>query len=172
MKKYLGELKNNSTIITNLNYSSLLISKGYGIKNKNYLILDIYETLYLLENNRLDLIHRNKPISTEEYIKKQIKNNKFFFNNYLVYKDIKSLGYIIKTGLKFGFDFRVYPLGKKIDEAHTKYVISIVDENKSIKPNFFSKSIRMAQGLNTNLILAMIDNDLNITYYKMNRIKL
>ena len=42
-----------------------------------------------------------------------IKGDKQFYSKQKVHEDLREKGYCIKTGLKFGFDFRVYPRGKK-----------------------------------------------------------
>lgn len=168
----IGEFDGNKVIVTDSNSKSLLVSRNFGEKYSNYLILSPYEIAYLKEQKSLEIKYEKKKLSYKrliEILSKKTKKN--FLNNYSVYKDIRSKGYVVKTGLKFGFDFRIYPKGKKISEEHTQYVIEVIPENQILRNNQISKSVRMANSLNTDLILAIVDNELNISYYQITRHK-
>ncbi|PIU21972.1 MAG: tRNA-intron lyase [Candidatus Diapherotrites archaeon CG08_land_8_20_14_0_20_30_16] len=168
-----GNLDGDKVIVTDNNSKSLLVQRGFGENYKKYLVLDMYETLYLLENNSLTVKCKGRKISAEKLIDKVLKEDakKYFLHRYEVYNDIKSKGYVIKTGLKFGFDFRVYPKGKKISEEHTQFVVGVLPETQTIKSEELAKSVRMASTLHTDLILAIVDNELEISYYKISREK-
>jgi len=172
MKKELfGNLDGDKIIVTDNNTKSLLIAKGYGEKHDSFLVLDIYETFYLKEKQGLKIKSNNRNISIEKIIEIAIKDKKEFLSRYAVYKDLRSKGYVVKTGLKFGFDFRVYPKGKKIDDAHTQYVIDVITQNSKISTSQISKSVRMSIGLHTNSVYAIVDNELEISYFSINRLK-
>lgn len=172
MIKFYGILNDRKTIITDNNTISRLCEKNIGEKHKNFLVLDEYETMYLLDNNWLELKSDKKKINAKKYLETLILEKKEFLQKYQVYFEFKNLGYIIKTGLKFGFDFRVYPKGKKIDNAHTKYVVSVISENKKITTKDLAKSIRLSIGLNTEILIAIVDNEFDVTYYKFSREKI
>src|SRR3989344_2950832 len=74
--------------------------------------LSLIEAVYLLEKKRL-IVHdnNNKIIDFEAFFKKAQKLEKNFWTRYMVFKDIRNRGYIIKTALKFGADFRIYDRG-------------------------------------------------------------
>ncbi len=169
-----GQFDGDKVIVTDNNSMSLLYSKHFGEKYNKYLVLDQYESLYLAENDRLDILVKAKKIDAEQLIKKILENceKEYFFHRYSVYKDLRQKGHIVKTGLKFGFDFRIYPKGKTIAEAHTEFVITILPENKQVTPDVLARSIRMAKGLHTSLVLAIVDNELEISYYTLDRPKL
>ena len=40
-----------------------------------------------------------------------------------VYSDLRVKGYVVKTALKFGGDFRVYDKGVRPGEDHAKWVV-------------------------------------------------
>ena len=86
------------------------------IKNGK-VVYSIYEVLYLLETKKAELVKNNKKIPFNELIKKA--NNLI----YIAFKDLRDKGYILKEGLKFGADFRVYSKGSKPGEAHAKYIL-------------------------------------------------
>lgn len=50
----------------------------------------------------------NKPLSFEELYEYARNVEERLCLKYLVYKDLRTRGYIVKTGLKYGADFRLY----------------------------------------------------------------
>src|SRR3989338_11469615 len=71
--------------------------------------LSLIEALYLMEKGRLKITDkRGKEIAFENFIKRAQKVEPNFWIRYCVFRDIRNRGYIIKTALKFGADFRVY----------------------------------------------------------------
>lgn len=174
MKKgFIGYLDGDKVIVIDSDAKSQLIQKNFGEKHTKYLALDLFEACYLAEKGTVSILRKGKKISPEKLIELVLKKNekKYFLHKFEVYKDIRSKGYVIKTGLKFGFDFRIYPKGKKISEEHTQFVLDVLPENKKITSQRIAKSVRMAVGLHTDFILAIVDNELEISYYKITREK-
>ena len=73
-----------------------------------------------------------KEIKENELIKKFHKIDKKFETNYEVFKDLRKKGYIVKTALKFGAEFRIYDKGNRIGESHSKWLCFPVSENEKI----------------------------------------
>lgn len=172
-KRCFGNLDGDKVIITDGDSKALLVQRNFGEKHNKYLVLDLFEALYLANSNTLEIKNGTKKLNAEKLIDYVLKKDpkKYFLHRYEVYADIRSKGYIIKTGLKFGFDFRVYPKGKKIENAHTQFVVDVFPENEKLVNQKIAKSVRMATGLNTDLILAIVDNELEISYYEITRVK-
>ena len=82
---------------------------------------------------------------------------------------MRNRGYCVKTGFKFGFEFRVYPKGKLPGESHSKIVVCVLPQNKRISMVELNRMVRLAKALNTELILAVIDSEDEINYYKIER---
>ena len=59
------------------------------------------------------LFQRTRKLSFEELIKKFKKIDKKIQLKYPVFKDLREKGYVVKTALKFGAEFRVYEKGHK-----------------------------------------------------------
>ena len=71
--------------------------------------LSLLEGLYLLEAGKLSVKDASgKKMDFNAFLKKAQKVEPKFHIRYLVFKDMRSRGYIVKTALKFGADFRVY----------------------------------------------------------------
>lgn len=141
----------------------------FGKLNENNLELSLIEAFYLMENGRLNIYQNNKKLE-ESYLLDLIKE-KESYNKYLVFKDLKDRGYIIKTGFKYGSEFRLYERGKSPGNGHSDYLVKIIDENQEIPALNFSSYIRVSHGVNKSLLLAIIDEETDITYYKVEWIR-
>ncbi len=152
---------------------SEIIEKGYGEKHEEGYVLSLFEGLYLLEKGKIKLYDEvGNELTFESLLKKGMSSDKLFYLKYVVFRDVRNRGYVIKTGFKFGSHFRVYPRGKKPGEAHTEYVINVIPEEKILEPSDISRMVRLSRAIRTKLVLAMVDSENDVVYYKIERINL
>ncbi|MCL5008653.1 MAG: tRNA-intron lyase [Candidatus Marsarchaeota archaeon] len=122
--------------------------------------LDIYETLYLLDKNILKI----KNASRAEIIKSGALQHKDFLKLYYVYADWRDKGYIIKTGFKFGTNFRVYFPGATPMKngsgawTHSKHVIHVFPKESKLLISEWARAIRVAHSVRKTFILAVPGN--------------
>jgi len=130
--------------------------------------LSLYEALFLIEKKKLTVFDgRNKEIETDRFLKRAKKVEPNFWIRYSVYKDIRSRGYIIKTALKFGADFRVYDRGVKPGDDHARWVVFPVHEGSSLTWYDFAAKNRVAHSTKKRLLIAIVDNEGSVTYYEI-----
>ncbi|MEM4282255.1 MAG: tRNA-intron lyase [Candidatus Woesearchaeota archaeon] len=130
--------------------------------------LGLAETLYLIEKKKLELYDsRNKPITAESFTKKASRLEPKFWTRYTVFKDIRDRGYIIKTALKFGADFRIYDRGVKPGEAHARWVVYPVDEKESLTWHDFAAKNRVAHSTRKRLLIAVVDEEGDVSYWEV-----
>jgi tRNA-intron endonuclease, archaea type len=149
--------------------------EAYSISKKSHLGEHIGEKIiylpeeafYLLEKNKLEIIQKNKTFSKEESRTKLQRIDKKFSTKYPVFKDLKQKGYTLKTGLKFGADYRVYEKSKKPSEAHAKWILFIDHESNKISWQEFSAKNRVANSTKKKLLIAIVDNEEKTTYYEV-----
>ena len=165
-----GEFLGNRVVVRD-NYSTL-VERGFGEKKDEGLILSLYEAAYLLERGKIAVRKNGKNLSFEEFLREAEEIDRNFLVKYTVFKDIRDRGYVIRTGFKFGTHFRVYPRGKKPGEAHTQYVVQVVTEEDVLEPNDLSRMVRVATGIRTKLLLAFVDSENDVVYYKVERVSL
>ncbi|WP_283389961.1 tRNA-intron lyase [Methanobrevibacter woesei] len=137
----------------------------FGKIEADTLNLSVIEACYLLEKGRLDVFENDEKCSVDYLI--EILRNHGLYGNYIVYRDLKDRGYIIKTGFKYGSDFRLYDRGRSPGKGHSDYLVKVVFENYDINVLDFASYIRVAHGVNKNLLLAIVDDDFDITYYNV-----
>jgi tRNA-intron endonuclease len=114
-----GELIENRVIVWDIEDSKKLFQNGYfgkpiGIPKPKIeeidapLVLDLIESLYLLENKKINISKSKNKISIEEMIQICKLEHQDFEKKYQVYKNFRDKGYIVNPGIKFGCDFAVY----------------------------------------------------------------
>jgi len=141
-------------------------NKGLGHLDSGKVVYSPYEAFYLIETKKAELIKNEKPISVAK-ASKLILKNKQTFNNYLVFKNLRERGYIVKTGLKFGAEFRVF---KKTDK-HARWLVYITTEKEKADWQVFISKNRIAHSTGKKLLVAIIDTQQDITYYEVTWIK-
>ncbi|TKJ17412.1 tRNA-intron lyase [Candidatus Woesearchaeota archaeon B3_Woes] len=141
----------------------------YGILlNNGRVQLSLIESAYLLEKGVLETVSAsNRKIDFEKFIKKAIKLEPNFWTRYCVFKDIRNRGYIIKTALKFGADFRVYDRGVKPGEDHAKWIVYPVQEASALTWYEFSAKNRVAHSTKKKLLMAVLDAENDVTYWEI-----
>ena len=103
--------------------------------------------------------------------KKLFKIDKKLQIKYPVFRDLRNKGYIIKTALKFGAEFRVYEKGAKPGEEHAKWIVFTDNEANKISWHDFSAKNRVAHSTKKNLLLAIVDEEGDVTYYEVKWMK-
>lgn len=130
--------------------------------------LSLNEAMYLIEKKRLEVVDgRGKTIDEEKFLAKAKKLEPNFRIKYSVFKDIRNRGYIIKTALKFGADFRVYDRGVKPGEDHAKWIVYPVSEKNILTWYEFAAKNRVAHSTKKRLLIGIVDEEDDVTYYEI-----
>lgn len=146
---------------------SLFAKSRFGEKSGEKIQYSILETLYLSEKGKLEVFSNKRKFSSKELMKKLEKIDKRISVKYPVFMDLRNKGYIVKTALKFGADFRVYEKGKRVEEEHAKWVVFAEHESKKFSWHEFSAKNRVAHSTRKNLLIAIVDEEGDITYYEV-----
>ena len=137
----------------------------FGKIEADSLNISLIEACYLLEKGRLDIYEDDVECSVG-YIIDLLKEQELF-GKYVVYRDLKDRGYVIKTGFKYGSDFRLYNRGGGPGQGHSDYLVKIIFENYEINALDFASYVRVSHGVNKKLLLSIVDDDFDITYYNI-----
>ncbi|MBW2977268.1 tRNA-intron lyase [Candidatus Woesearchaeota archaeon] len=130
--------------------------------------LSLLEALYLMEKKKVKIVDgRGKKVDFDKFLKKAQKVEPNFWIRYCVFKDIRNRGYIIKTALKFGADFRVYERGVKPGEDHAKWIVYPVHEGESLTWYEFAAKNRVAHSTKKRLLIGIVDDEGDVTYYEI-----
>lgn len=146
-----------------------LRNKGYGDKEDNNYFLETYEALYLLHLNKL-VITNGDVVDFSDLMKHALKYDKEIVTKFLVYRDLRSRGYVVKEGFGFGTDFRVYERGG-YEKKRAKYVVFCVNEGINVKVGELSKHVREIETMGKNAIAAVVERRGEVIYYKLTNMK-
>jgi tRNA-intron endonuclease, archaea type len=160
---------NEKVITENTDFARDLYAKSrFGIISRGKVILAPLEVLFLVDREKL-IVHdsRKKPITFERLMKRFKRLVPEVWTRYQVFRDLRKRGYIVKTALKFGAEFRVYDKGIKPGEDHAKWVVYPVPEDQRFTWYEFSAKNRVAHSTKKRLLIGIVDNEGDVTYYEI-----
>ena len=149
-----------------------LDKRGYGEKDADQLLLSPEEAMYLNEKRAEFPIedYTGKKLTYRQLMGRFTRTDKEFSRKYLVFRDLRNRGYCVKTGFKFGSDYRLYARGDRPGRGHAMWLVHCVPENTTFGFSNLSRSVRLAQNVRKKMIYAVLDKEGDITYYKIDRI--
>jgi len=166
--KISGELVKNVVKISNQYMQNELLSKGYGEKYEKEFFLNSFETLYLTYIKKLKVSKAKKNILFDELIQIYKKNENDVFTKFLIYRDLRNHGYVVKNGFGFDSDFRVYEKGN-YGKKDAKFLIFAFNEGTQQKIGKLYKNIQEITQMGKEPIIAVIERRGEIIYYKINK---
>ena len=146
-----------------------LRNKGFGDREDNDYLLETYEALYLLYLKKL-VITSGRIDNFASLLKLVLKYDKEIVTRFLVYRDLRSRGYVVKEGFGFGADFRVYERGE-YEKKRAKYVVFCINEGINVKVGKLSKNVREIETMGKNAIAAVVERRGEVIYYKLTNMK-
>lgn len=164
---FLGEIISS----TEADAFSLYKKSHFGEPINNKIHYSLTEALFLSETNKVEVFTGKKKLSQKELLEKCRKIDKKIQIKYLVFRDLRERGYIVKTALKFGADFRVYEKGSSPGTQHAKWIVFAEHESNRMTWHEFSAKNRVAHSTKKNLLLAIADEEGDISYYEVKWIK-
>ncbi|MBR9677806.1 MAG: tRNA-intron lyase [Nanoarchaeota archaeon] len=144
----------------------------FGKIIEDRLELSLEEAFYLMEKKKIRIIDsKKKPLDLQKLVKKAKKKFPNFWTKYSVFRDMRTRGYIVKTGLKYGADYRLYERGAKLGKSHAKWLLYCVSEKDAYNWQKFAAMNRVAHSVKKKLIIAIVDDESSITYYEIGWIR-
>ena len=165
-----GELREDSVIIQSQKEGSQLYNRGnFGYPmSGGGLELDLIEALYLVESKRLEVTDGNGPMTFEELFNHSSTLMENFDIDYLVYRDIRSRGFIVKTE-SGTFDMSVFPRGKTMSNSRPIYMVRAVSERTAFDIATYTGEVSETEDRGKELLYGVVDEEGDVTYYKMSR---
>ena len=163
-----GEIISDQTCISDKDMIHELDQKGFGEIEKEKLFLKQFETLYLLYTKRLILKKNKKQIDFDSFMGICQKTDFDILTKFLIYRDLRNRGYVVKDGFGFGSDFRVYERGH-YGEKGAKFLIFGLNEGQQEKMGNLQKKIEEITQMGKEPIIAVIERRGEVIYYKINK---
>jgi tRNA-intron endonuclease len=130
--------------------------------------LKFYEALYLLNKGIIEIkdIKTNNNIAFQNLLEKYRSIDENAWVKYLIYRDLRSRGYVVREGFGPGIDFRVYEKGEYCKDT-ANFIIFGILEGKPVLVEELAQILKHAQSLKKNLILAVLNRKGEIVYYSL-----
>ena len=163
-----GQMVSDQVFISDKSMVHDLELKGFGEIENSKLFLKSFESLYLLYTKKLVLKKGKKQIDFDSYMNFCQKNDSEILTKFLIYRDLRNRGYVVKDGFGFGSDFRVYERGH-FGEKGAKFLIFGLNEGQQEKMGQMQKKIEEITQMGKEPIIAVIERRGEVIYYKINR---
>ena len=163
-------LQNERVVTEDSNEARELFNKSrYGtLASMGKVQLSLTESYYLIEKGKIEVVDGNgKKIGAESFAKRARRLEPNFWVRYCVYREFRDRGYIIKTALKFGADFRVYDRGIKPGDDHAKWIVYPVHEASTVTWYEFAAKNRVAHSTKKNILIAVVDDENDVSFWEV-----
>ncbi len=172
-QKIKASLKENAIVVSSPEDIEGLTSRGYGVSENGKLIITFYEALFLLARGVLDIDNEEtgQKVGFQEILELFQSADKNAWARYLIYRDLRSRGYVAREGFSLGIDFRVYERGEYGKET-AKHLIFGIQEGQPVSMGELARSLHYVQNLKKKLVLAVINRRGEIVYYSLSQLNL
>ncbi|MDE0090999.1 MAG: tRNA-intron lyase [Thaumarchaeota archaeon] len=157
-----------------------LVEKGFGWTDRQNdggdggadarLFLESFEALYLMHTDRLTLFRSKRLLTFEAFLSMCRRHDPDVLTRFLIYRDLRSRGYVAKDGFGFGADFRVYERGH-FGQKGSKILIFGLVEGRPEKMVHLQKKIREITKMGKEPIMAVVDRHGEIIYYRIGTVE-
>jgi len=156
-------------LVDEIRFQDELRTKGFGEKEGPEYVLKPYEALYLVHTKRLVFKGKTK-VTFDSLFEMLLKYDKNIMTKFLVYRDLRSRGYVAKEGFGFGTDFRVYERGE-YEKKPAKYVVFGINEGTNTTAKGFSSAIEQIEKMGKEAVVAVIERRGEVIYYKASKMR-
>ena len=167
-------LKNNNIIISTPENIEELTARGYGTKQNKTLTLTFYEALYLQSKGIIEVKQEGKtkkPLDFQTLLSRHKATDQNAWVKYLIYRDLRSRGYVAREGFGLGTDFRVYERGE-YGAATAKYLIYGIQEGQPVTMEELAQALRYAHSQKKELVLAVLNRRGEVVHYSLGQLTL
>ncbi|MEM2896657.1 MAG: hypothetical protein QW265_04585 [Candidatus Bathyarchaeia archaeon] len=142
-----------------------LREKGFGSLKKDKVFLSPYEVFYLVEKGRIRVIDKEskEELGLRTLVSRLSANKPEVWIKYLIYRDLRDRGYIVREFDKVGFEIH----GK----GALRRLVSIVYEGRRANLEDLEEFLKIANREKKELILAVIDRRTDIVYYSLSELQ-
>lgn len=164
-----AKMVDSKIIVDDKDRFSELEQAGYGERDGKRLYLKDHETLYLIHAGKLKLRdEKGKEVAFDELAEKAQSRASDSWTKFMIYRDLRSRGYVVKDGFGFGTDLRVYERGDFPEKA-AKYVVFALDEGAEMSVDQLRDSVKQIVKMGKEAIVAVIERRGEVIYYRVSR---
>lgn len=166
----------NHVVLASESDADGLESKGFGIKDGENFYLNDYEVLYLMYNDKLALRKMTRKskkspaklheIKFTDYVSFSLERDENAWTRFLIFRDLRSRGYVVREGFGFPIDFRVYDRGDYGNKA-AKYIVFGLNEGRTMTLAELKKHVDEMSTMGKEAVIAVVERRGEVIYYKV-----
>ncbi|MHC1576134.1 MAG: tRNA-intron lyase [Methanosarcinaceae archaeon] len=164
----IGKLINDRVRADKQAMNELYNTGYYGRPKKDGLELALVEAVYLLSRNRLEIELDGHMLDFAGLFKIASMRQKYFELKYIVYRDLRERGFYVQSSVT---DLRVYPRGGHPGKTPARSFVHVQSERVPLPLEELLHYLNAAENVRKQMILAVVDEDSDITYYEVARNK-
>jgi len=162
-----GRLDGDTVLVEDERAASTLYNKGsHGTPGTGGgLSLTLLESSYLLDVDRLNVEDDlGGEITLEDLISSGGRADPSFEVMYLVYRDMRERGYLVKPSTTAGVDFDVFPRGGSHKDPSRQWLLA-VSERASFGTEPFLDMLHRAEKFSRRVLVGVVDEEGDVTHY-------
>jgi tRNA-intron endonuclease len=161
-----GRISGNEVVIENPSEAIRNYNKGYfGRMVGETLHLHLIEACFLTEIGRIEIEKERNPVTLNELMDYAISIHPNFEISYLVFRDLRQRGYVVKLPQDGEDGFDLYPRGGAPHSHSPSYLVKAISERS---PFFISQVSNWINSTGKRkLMLGIADEEGDLTYYSV-----
>ncbi len=167
-----GRVAANGTVrIADASEASATYGKGYfgTPASDGALDLDRYESVYLAEMGRASVEdERGRPVAWPDLFRRAVRADAGFPVRYLVYRDLRQRGYVVRASPP-PVAFSVLPRGGILHKTPSRFWVEALSERVPFDLARLFDLADRALAAKKQLLLALVDEESDLTYYRVRR---
>jgi tRNA-intron endonuclease len=170
-KKAEAMLLKREIVVSTRSDVDTLSSRGFGTVENRKLKLAFCEALFLSDKGLIE-VKRKKPQKTlgfQEILQLFRADDENAWARYLIYRDLRSRGYVVRNGFGLGIDFRLYERGEYGKKA-AQYIVYGIQEGKAVPMKEMANALKFALNAKKKLILAVLNRRGEVVYYSLSKL--
>jgi len=165
-----GTLAQKGVVVGEQSSIDALTSRGYGTLEDKVFTLTFFEALYLVDKGMLEVKDENGKVGDfQSLLHCYEAQNGNAWVSYLVYRDLRSRGYVAREGFGAGIDFRIYERGTYGKDT-APYLVLSTQEGQPLGIDELADALQQCQSQKKELILAVMNRRGEIVYYSVSQL--
>ncbi|MEM0075331.1 MAG: tRNA-intron lyase [Nitrososphaerota archaeon] len=166
-QKFIGELERAMIRVKDDNVEELA-KRGYGDKEDGKLLLRIYEAMHLYRLGLLAINSGDKAVEFSELVNICLREDRRGWTKFLVYRDLRTRGYVVREGYGIRSDLRVYERGDYGVSA-AKFVVIPLNEGEKVGLSTLKQIIETVYRMGKEPLVAVVERRGEIIYYRASK---
>ncbi len=163
-------LKDEGVLVPSSEDTEGVTSRGYGTPQDGGVLLNYCEALYLMDRGIIEVKDEGGSLVSFQHLLSRARTvDDDAWVRYLLYRDLRSRGYVVREGFGLGIDFRVYKRGE-YGTSTADYLVLGIKEGQPVSIENLARILSRAQGLKKTLILSVLNRRGEIVYYTLSRL--